>query len=1269
MLAVQSPHHAHRGIGRYSGHLVAALLARDDGHESLLYAHAGLPAGRIPTAPHAQVRWLGPDRLTVSQRVDRLARVNPDGLDALVVLSPLEHWSNYHPPARREGGPRLLAVVYDMIPFLFPTENTYDPVLMRHYRALEDLKRYDALLAISEATRRDCLWLLGLPPDRVTNIGGASDGQFFIPDPSATPSAHARSVLKGLGIHRPFVLNVGGFTERKNLWTLIDAFALLPEPLRRGHQLVLTFTVLESDRRRLHRHARTAGVGDALVVTGEVSDDALRVLYQRCAAFAFPSLYEGFGLTLLEAMHCGAVVVAGNNSSQVEVVGDAGLLVNASDAHDIAAKLARVLQDEPLARSLRARAVTQASKFSWSTTAERAAAVLERLPPHQPINALRPGAVGRRKARPRIALFSPFPPKKSGIADYAAKLCAALQPTYTIDLYHEPGYVPEPALADGDLACCDARLFARQAAARNYHAVVYQMGNSRYHNFMYEVMLAHPGLVTLHDFCLAGFYLSYGLRQGRERDLIGAELRRCYPDQAAAIAAVLHPAQTDWDTIGRACAARGWSLNRTILAKALRMVVHSPWCLEQVRAASAADARRVEVIPLGSRARTPPGARERAVIRAQFGLPGEALVVACFGFINLDKMSIEAVRAFQTVAQADPSALFVFAGQEADGGATRQEARALGLADRVRFLGRQPAADYADLLTATDIGINLRRPPTNGETSAALLDLLAAGVATVVTDVATFGDYPDTVVRKVRWDADATGQQELGRVLLELARDPRARQALGTRAWNHVRSHHDWSRVAERYVDAIERCHADAIRAAPEGHTTARIPTVHEKHPLFGPPAFTFRRPARPRIAFFSPLPPKKSGVSDYAALLLGELKQVYEIDLYHESGYVPELATAGDGLACCDARLFRRRAAVRDYQAVVYQMGNSPYHHFLYETMRRYPGVVTLHDFCLAGFHMMYGMRRGRERKQLREELLRWHPDQAAAIAELLETTPWDREAIAQECARRGWFLNRGVIASAQRVVVHSPWCLDQLQKAAPEHAARTVVIPHGVWPRSISAADRAAVRARFDIPPDALLIASFGFVHPDKMSPEALDAFAAVARSDPRALFVFAGEEADGGAVRGHAATLGLPDRIRFLGRQTMSDFTDLIAATDIGVNLRRPPTHGETSGALLYLLASGVATIVTDVATFSDYPDTTLWKVRWESEGLPGLEQALRTLAADGALRAALGRSARSYTREHHEWPRVAQRYVEVIEACRENPWYALPARRPTPTQVKS
>jgi glycosyltransferase involved in cell wall biosynthesis len=478
---------------------------------------------------------------------------------------------------------------------------------------------------------------------------------------------------------------------------------------------------------------------------------------------------------------------------------------------------------------------------------------------------------------------------------------------------------------------------------------------------------------------------------------------------------------------------------------------------------------------------------------------------------------------------------------------------------------------------------------------------------------------------------NASDTGDIAAKLIQALDQPALAAALKERAVSQARQF-SWERTAERTTAVLNTL------AAPEAAARPRRLRVDRSHGL------------KPRIAFFSPFSPRRSGISDYSAFLLDELRQIYRVDLFHDLGYVPDLSLASDDFRCADARLFERYAANGAYHAVVYQMGNSRYHNFMYEILLSHPGVVTLHDFALAGFHLHHGRRRGEEKEYIRGELLRWYPDQAGAIEAKFREWPWDWDLIARECIERGWLLNKRLLSRSRRVIVHSPWCLNQVNLSSSEYSERVSVIPHGIWPRRLSSGERAAIRDRFDIPRDALMIASFGFIHPDKMSPEALDVFREIAGREPTALFVFVGEEMDGGLVRRHAAALGLQGRVRFLGRAEGSDFWDLGAVTDLGINLRRPPTHGETSGALLNLLAAGVASVVTDVATFSDYPDDVVRKVRWETEGIGGLRRAMGELTADHAARERLGRSAYAYVCEHHDWTKVARRYVEEIERSR-------------------
>jgi glycosyltransferase involved in cell wall biosynthesis len=370
-----------RGVGRYTRQLVRHLLGPPDDDEYLLYFYEGLPGDDEAWPGKAAVRHVcvGPaGNLRLPSR--RLARENPDRLDVLLLSCALENFQGYLPPDRPLRAMRMAAVVHDLIPSHYPQHYLRHPAIDRAYRrTLAALRHYDLLLAISETVRSDCCRILGMPANRVVNISAGSDPAAFFPDRSVPPPASSIDVLRAAGVSPPYIFALSALDERKNLAGLFAAYRLLPARLRESHRLVVTCSLSEpNDLSRAREMIGQSGIAERVVLTSAVDDATLRVLYQRSSAFVFPSLCEGFGLPLVEAMQCGAVVVAGDNSSQVEVVGEAGLLADASDPADIAGQLARALDDTSLAEELRRRAVVQARRFDWTASAAACHSALSR---------------------------------------------------------------------------------------------------------------------------------------------------------------------------------------------------------------------------------------------------------------------------------------------------------------------------------------------------------------------------------------------------------------------------------------------------------------------------------------------------------------------------------------------------------------------------------------------------------------------------------------------------------------------------------------------------------------------------------------------------------------------------------------------------------------------------------------------------------------------------------------------------------------------------
>ena len=197
------------------------------------------------------------------------------------------------------------------------------------------------------------------------------------------------------------------------------------------------------------------------------------------------------------------------------------------------------------------------------------------------------------------------------------------------------------------------------------------------------------------------------------------------------------------------------------------------------------------------------------------------------------------------------------------------------------------------------------------------------------------------------------------------------------------------------------------------------------------------------------------------------------------------------------------------------------------------------------------------------------------------------------------------------------------------PDHVDKISVVAPGATALDPSPEERTAIRARFGMPPEALIIASVGRIHPTKMNAETVAAFAPLAREIPGALLVFAGKEDDQGEARRKAMELGLRHRVRFLGHHPADVAADLAAIADIGVCLRRPPTERRDPGGADGPPPPGRADDRLGRGSLSCYPDSVVRKHRWESDGLAGLTRALRELAEDRPRREALGRAALART----------------------------------------
>ena len=803
--AAQSTGSRNRGIGRYSTSLVKEIIHNRGSHEIFIVLNGSfsdsidsiredfeslLPQDNIKVwhsltpvsfnnnendwrrevaelSYEAFLSSLKPDMVLVTSLFEGL------GDDAITSIGNL---SNLTPTA---------LILYDLIPLIYRKTYLENPVVEKWYEnKLDNLRRADLLLAISESSRQEAITYLGIPPQNVITISGAADAHFL---PVEIDDKTKYRVLEHYGIKRSFILYTGGIDYRKNIEGLIRAYASLPKSLLEKHQLAVVCSIQPGSRKELEKLALQHGLKrEDLILTGFVSDEDLNLLYNLCTVFVFPSYHEGFGLPALEAMSCGKAVIGANTSSLPEVIGREDALFDPRSDQSINHKLIQVLTDDSFRNSLEFHGIEQARKFSWDKSAKRALAAIEKWDIQQ---VDKKASLPTLTTLPKLAFLSPLPPERSGISDYSAELLPELAQYYTIDVIVDQDNVSDSWIKSN----CGIRSYEWfKTNAKVYDRVLYHFGNSPFHKYMFSFLESIPGVVVLHD-----FYLSHVIAYMEDINLQpNALVNSLYHSHGYLPFNKRSNLKTKSDVV--------WAFpcNLEILQNALGTIVHSDYSSRlALQWYGKNSVENWSVIP---HLRTPVKYNDRNEARYQLKISQDDFVVCSFGLLGptkMNKLLLDSWLSSPLSKYKNCRLIFVGDNPKNDYGTQMSETiNKSGISNRIKITGWTDSINFRNYLVAADIAVQLRTL-SRGETSGTLLDCLNYGIPTITNNNGSVVDLPENVLVKLPDDFKSL---ELINAIETLYNDTKRRKNISSNAIEYIRNHHNPQSCAKKYATSIE---------------------------------------------------------------------------------------------------------------------------------------------------------------------------------------------------------------------------------------------------------------------------------------------------------------------------------------------------------------------------------------------------------------------------------------------------------------------------------
>lgn len=672
--------------------------------------------------------------------------------------------------------------LYDLIPLIFKDIYLVDKNVKKWYfNKLHLIYEADLLLAISDATKEDAINILGIPQNKVVNISGAIDNEKFYKMDKIEIEKNS-SILNKYSITQPFIMYTGGIDFRKNIEASIKAYTKIEKQLFEKYQYVIVCKITKEQQEEFNIIIKDLKIPkNKVIFTNFVTDQELNFLYNKSDLFIFPSIYEGFGLPVLEAMTCGTAVIGSNVSSVPEIIGREDCMFNPSNIDEISQTINNILNNQNLKTQLENYFYNRAKEFSWNKSANTTIEAYQEI--------LNEDSKIIKKLK--VAFFTPLPNKRSGISDYSLELLPFLSKYMDIDIYIDDDYQVDDDYLNYNFNIYSYKVF--ESKKDEYETLIYQFGNSEFHKYMYDIALKNSGIIVLHDFFLSGL-VNYIAHTTNNPEFFFDNLKYSHGNKGQQYINDIKSYKLDV-----AQTIKDLPINKKIIDSAKAIIVHSDYTKTLFKKYYEDD---YNIHKINQLIKTPSRKtiNNKKKYKEILNLNNDDIIISAFGHISESKQYDFILEALcKANLFKNNNIKLVFVGNfVSDIYKTKIEniIKKYNVANDIITTGFASNEQYRHYLLASDIGINLRTD-SRGETSRALLMNMAYGLPTIINDYASFSEIPDETACKVKLNSS----EDFILKLRSLIEEKNKREAIGKNAYNYIINGHNINNIANDYYN------------------------------------------------------------------------------------------------------------------------------------------------------------------------------------------------------------------------------------------------------------------------------------------------------------------------------------------------------------------------------------------------------------------------------------------------------------------------------------